>query len=217
MSDLEVQTRAIQERGFKEGKIPTNFWSAAAKTAAADKSLTGAAMTGAGLLVGGPVGAGIVAASPLAAEGVKSAVTGEAPSTADVATDAAMGAATLGPAMFAKVGGTLASEVANTTGGTLPQALAKAGGKIVAPLAKDADMLTPQAISKTGSEIWEAMKQGVVRMRAGLSSGEVDLMRGLVKQGYKPSTAASIVGAKDATKMNALMELYRRASVGIKP
>lgn len=216
MSDLDVQTRAIQERGFKDGKIPTSWLSGAAKQLGTEKGTTGAAITGLGIMAGGPIGAAVVAGAPLAAEAIKYGTTGEKPSTADLATDAAMGALTLTPAAFAKVGGTIASEVANTTGGTLPQALAKAGGKIVAPIAADADMLTTQAVNKTGSEIWEAMKQSAIRLKSGVTAEDVDLMRASVKQGFKPSTAARIVAGKDSWKMPALMNLYWRPVVGLK-
>ncbi len=220
MSDLDVQTRAIQERGFKDGQIPTSWLSGAAKQLGTEKGTTGAAITGLGLLAGGPVGAGIVAGAPLAAEAIKYGTTGEAPSTADLATDAAMGAATLAPAAFAKTGAALATEVGNITpgllhGGTLPQALAKAGARLVAPVAEDAGMLSAQAVSKTGADLWEAMKQTAIRTKAGVSADDVDLMRQTVQQGFKPATAAKIVSGGNTRQFLALMKLYRRPVVGL--
>ncbi len=232
MSQLDQQNRAIQERGVAEGKIPTTFWGGVVKGGGAG-SVVEPVVQAAGTVTGNPA---IIAAAPLAkrtADYAAQTLMGQhpdMPSAGDIASDVAVGAVTgYGPSVASKalkgLAGTTVAHVSPVSGsfvkgatghGILPWAVRTAGEGAQA-LAEQADKVTPEAVGKTSSELFEFMKQEATKAASGVKGSEVDMMRGLVKQGFKPSTAASIVASKDPTKISALLKLYLRPVVGLKP
>jgi hypothetical protein len=96
MSQQDQQMRAIQERSFGEGRIPTTWFGGASKALGEDKATTQALISGVGYATGQPE---IVAAAPAAARGIQyltQRATGQnpsAPSASQIGGDIVVGAA----------------------------------------------------------------------------------------------------------------------------
>lgn len=230
MSDQEVYTRALQERKFQTGEITTSPTTAAARTLASDPTMTHdlpeAAIAGAGAIAGQPE---VVAAAPAAADTFNRWIRQKFGQPVEPLTtrslieagvkDAVKGAAmAYGPALIESGANNLAANIARVRPKGVTGAVVKSATETLAPgVAKVAGAMTPESIASTVGEVGDAAATGAraaaagtVRAAAtasarlkGASSGDLDLMRGMVEKGWAPGTAARIIsnGNKDAGKI----------------
>ncbi len=171
MTDTDAYERALQERAFSAGKIPTTFRGGAAKALGEDPVTTGALIGGAGMLTGT---APLVAAAPLAARGIQYAtqkMTGQepaAPSPIELAMLAGEGAVLgYGPAMIANAGRGLATStvphISPISGKFVPGVkgpgvgawAGRTAGEAGNAVAKALEPLTPASV---GDRVWAILK-----------------------------------------------------------
>jgi lysozyme len=90
--------------------------------------------------------------------------------------------------------------------------------EMAGPVLAEAQNVTAPAVGRTLQELGTAARQAAVRVPAGLSRDEVNLMREHVFQkGMRATTAARIIAGKSTRKYEALMKLYRERQVGFTP
>lgn len=222
MSDLDVYTRAVQERAIKKGQIPTTFAGGAAPEAA--DALTNAALTGAGYATGQP---GLVAAGPLAGRGARAAaqkVAGQEVSptnTAEMLTLGGEGALQgFGPGLVADaVSGiaarTLPRQLANGSWiaglrghGVVPWAIREGSDAASQIAEKYIRPISPQAIGETVSEVGGDAVNAIRRVMAGVTKDDLALLRAQIGKGMNARTAARIVSGNDPQKASALLQAF---------
>lgn len=230
MSDVDVQNRAIQERAFAEGHIPTTFFQgakqSAGETIADNSGKIGTAVSLAGGLAWQPE---VVAAGPLvgrATKAVGETISGRPVTPTSASELAVLGAegvaAAYGPEMIAKgVRGLSASTVPHQLPsgqwvqglkgtGVVPWAV-RTGAESVQPVAGALESATPTAVGQAFAKDIKTITDEAVRMKAGVSQDDLKLLLDNIANGMKPSTAAKIVSDNDPKLFGKLMTLYMRS------
>lgn len=211
MTDVQVYGRAVQERKFTEGSIPTTFAAGAAPEAA--QALTTAGLSAAGYASGQPAIVGLAPGAGRLARAAAEKLTGQdvtPTSTAEVATLAAQGLIpAAAPSIVSGIAGPVAQAVSKLPVSTLPQALARGAVPAVQAVATEAEAISPQAVGGIISSLINAAHRTGARVIAGISTDDLMLLRESIAKGMAPRVAAKVVSGGDPTKAASLLRIMR--------